>query len=105
MSAIAIETPVDAFLPLGFPERLESELVRDGKSLSKTFDWNYVLTDNDIPPTRLLNIIMLSFQRAAPINEPYGLGRIEFSMIIWNTFLQISQCHSLLVTLYQRHLV
>ncbi|KAE8321647.1 hypothetical protein BDV39DRAFT_197454 [Aspergillus sergii] len=64
MSAITIETPVDAVsqpdiaytpnydtypaLVRRRQETEESELVWDGKSLSEIFDWNYVLTDSDI---------------------------------------------------------
>lgn len=35
-------------LPSGFPTKLESDLVWDGKDLAEKYDWNYVLTDADI---------------------------------------------------------
>lgn len=35
-------------LPDGFPTKLESNLVWDGRNLAKTYDWNYVLTESDI---------------------------------------------------------
>lgn len=35
-------------LPQGFPQKLVSELVWDGKDLAGKYDWNYVLTDSDL---------------------------------------------------------
>ncbi|KAJ0426714.1 hypothetical protein BJY00DRAFT_320369 [Aspergillus carlsbadensis] len=35
-------------LPEGFPAKLESELVWDGKNLAESYDWNYHLTKEDI---------------------------------------------------------
>lgn len=35
-------------LPEGFPAKLESDLVWDGRNLAETYDWNYVLTESDI---------------------------------------------------------
>jgi hypothetical protein len=35
-------------LPDGFPAKLESDLVWDGRNLADTYDWNYVLTESDI---------------------------------------------------------
>lgn len=35
-------------LPAGFPTKLESNLVWDGRNLAETYDWNYVLTESDI---------------------------------------------------------
>ncbi|KAK2023447.1 TfdA family taurine catabolism dioxygenase TauD [Colletotrichum zoysiae] len=34
-------------LPEGFPQKLESKLVWDGKRLAEHYDWNYVLTKDD----------------------------------------------------------
>ena len=35
-------------LPSGFPQKLVSDLVWDGKDLAQTYDWNYVLTESDL---------------------------------------------------------
>lgn len=35
-------------LPPGFPQKLVSNLVWDGKDLANKYDWNYVLTDSDL---------------------------------------------------------
>ncbi|KAM0251464.1 hypothetical protein ACHAQJ_008172 [Trichoderma viride] len=35
-------------LPEGFPAKLESDLVWDGRNLGETYDWNYVLTESNI---------------------------------------------------------
>lgn len=35
-------------LPDGFPKRLESELVWDGATVGKEYQWSYQLTDQDI---------------------------------------------------------
>ncbi|KAK5994101.1 Taurine hydroxylase-like protein SAT17 [Cladobotryum mycophilum] len=35
-------------LPEGFPTKLESELVWDGRTLAETWDWNYVLDESDL---------------------------------------------------------
>ncbi|KAL7811937.1 hypothetical protein V8C26DRAFT_407627 [Trichoderma gracile] len=39
---------LDNSLPDGFPAKLESDLVWDGRNLADTYDWNYVLTESDI---------------------------------------------------------
>jgi hypothetical protein len=35
-------------LPEGFPTKLDSDLVWDGKSLAESYDWNYHLSDKDL---------------------------------------------------------
>ncbi|KAL3462243.1 hypothetical protein BJX64DRAFT_277316 [Aspergillus heterothallicus] len=35
-------------LPEGFPEKLESDLVWNGKSVGEVYDWNYHLTEEDV---------------------------------------------------------
>lgn len=39
---------LDKSLPAGFPAQLKSSLVWDGRDLASTYDWNYVLTNNDL---------------------------------------------------------
>lgn len=39
---------LDKSLPEGFPAKLESDLVWDGRHLAETYDWNYILTESDI---------------------------------------------------------
>lgn len=39
---------LDKSLPEGFPTKLESDLVWDGTTLAETYDWNYVLTQDNI---------------------------------------------------------
>ncbi|KAL4880297.1 hypothetical protein BJY04DRAFT_219293 [Aspergillus karnatakaensis] len=35
-------------LPDGFPQKLTSDLVWDGKNLAESYDWNYYLTEDDL---------------------------------------------------------
>ncbi|KAL5610918.1 hypothetical protein FOBRF1_007035 [Fusarium oxysporum] len=39
---------LDKSLPHGFPQKLESDLVWDGKDLASKFDWAYRLTEHDL---------------------------------------------------------
>lgn len=39
---------LDKTLPPGFPEKLVSELVWDGRELAKSYDWDYHLTEADL---------------------------------------------------------
>ncbi|KAK2007909.1 TfdA family taurine catabolism dioxygenase TauD [Colletotrichum eremochloae] len=41
------EERLDKTLPEGFPQKLVSKLVWDGKTLAERYDWNYVLTEDD----------------------------------------------------------
>ncbi|KAK1980426.1 TfdA family taurine catabolism dioxygenase TauD [Colletotrichum cereale] len=38
---------LDKTLPEGFPQKLESKLVWDGRTLAERYDWNHVLTEDD----------------------------------------------------------
>ncbi|KAJ9130962.1 Taurine catabolism dioxygenase family protein [Pleurostoma richardsiae] len=40
--------PLSKQLPEGFPQRLQSDLVWDQNTLAGSYDWNYVLTNDDI---------------------------------------------------------
>ncbi|KAF7563167.1 hypothetical protein G7046_g958 [Stylonectria norvegica] len=53
-------------LPTGFPTKLHSDLVWDGKDLAKTYDWNYVLTDAD------LEEVAAALQHFRSLNVPLG---------------------------------
>ena len=35
-------------LPIGFPQRLESDFVWEGDDLAEKYDWTYVLTEADV---------------------------------------------------------
>lgn len=39
---------LDKSLPQGFPQKLVSDLVWDGRDLADKYDWNYVLTEADL---------------------------------------------------------
>ncbi|KAK7420850.1 hypothetical protein QQZ08_010251 [Neonectria magnoliae] len=39
---------LDKTLPAGYPEKLVSDLVWDGRDLAKSYDWNYHLTEADL---------------------------------------------------------
>ncbi|KAF7550354.1 hypothetical protein G7Z17_g5778 [Cylindrodendrum hubeiense] len=39
---------LDRTLPTGFPEKLVSDLVWDGRDLAKSYDWDYYLTEDDL---------------------------------------------------------
>lgn len=39
---------LDKSLPQGFPQKLVSDLVWDGRDLADKYDWNYVLAEADL---------------------------------------------------------
>ncbi|KAF4970368.1 hypothetical protein FZEAL_10060 [Fusarium zealandicum] len=57
---------LDTSLPPGFPSKLESDLVWDGKDLASKFDWSYRLTDHDI------NEINAAVKHFKSLNKPLG---------------------------------
>ncbi|KAL6231247.1 hypothetical protein BDW75DRAFT_248046 [Aspergillus navahoensis] len=58
-------------LPEGFPQELKSDLVWDGRTVGRVYDWNYRLTDDD------LKEVEQALQHFKALNLPLGLVNQE----------------------------
>lgn len=61
-------------LPPGFPPRLSSDLVWDGKDLCEVYNWNYQLTDEDLDE---IEAALAHFTGSGSTSSPFCPGQVQ----------------------------